>query len=53
MKKLGLALAALTLMAVAGFAADKQCSLKPGEDMNAFQVMPVTGQFKGQQTCLV
>ncbi len=53
MKKLGLALAALTLMVSAAFAADKvQSGAKPGEGPGgAFQVVDLSGPNKGKQLC--
>jgi len=54
MKKLSLAVAALSMMAVAAVAADKvESGLKPGESLSAFQVVNITGQFAPKQNCLV
>jgi hypothetical protein len=52
MKRLGLAIAALGLFAISAFAAEKiESGPKPGESMGAFQVVDVSGPFKGKQLC--
>lgn len=48
--KLGLALAAVGLMAVSAFAA-VESGLKPGNQPAPFQVVDVTGPHKGEQLC--
>lgn len=48
--KLGLAIAAVGLMAVSAFAA-VESGLKPGNSPAPFQVVDVTGPHKGQQLC--
>jgi hypothetical protein len=47
--KLGLAIAAASLMAVSAFAADS--GLKPGTSTTPFQVVDVSGPNKGKQLC--
>jgi hypothetical protein len=56
--KLGLAIAALGLMAVSAFAADQAAvkvdsGLKVGESPSAFDVVDVSGPNKGKQLCYV
>ena len=54
MKSIGLTIAALGLLAVSAFAADKvESGLKPGERMSAFDVVDISGPDKGKQLCLV
>lgn len=50
--KLGLALAAVGLLATSAFAAANVASgLQPGTSTSAFQVVDVSGPHKGQQLC--
>ena len=52
MKKLGLAIASLALLAVSAFAADVESGAKPGSGPGgAFQVVDLTGPAKGKQLC--
>ena len=52
--KLGLTIAALGMLAVSAFAADKiESGLKPGDSPSAFQVVDVSGPAKGKQLCYV
>ena len=54
MKRLALATAALGILAASAFAAEKvQSGLQPGEGTPAFDVVDVSGPFKGQQLCYV
>ncbi len=53
MKKFGLALAAIGVATTAAVGADIESGLKPGERVSAFQVVDVSGPFKGQQLCYV
>jgi len=48
--KLGLAIAALGLMAVSAFAAES--GLKPGASTTPFDVVDLSGPTKGKQLCL-
>jgi hypothetical protein len=51
MKRTILALAAVSLLAVAAFAAKPASGLKPGEGVGAFDVVDVNGPNKGKQLC--
>jgi hypothetical protein len=56
--KLGLAIAAMGLLAVTAFAAEKpavkvESGLKVGESPSAFDVVDVSGPNKGAQLCYV
>lgn len=51
MNKRILAVAATSLLAVAAFAAPMASGLKPGQGVNPFQVVDVTGPNKGKQLC--
>jgi len=52
--KFGLTMAALALTAVSVTAAEKlQSSHAPGGDMTPFDVVDVSGPYKGRQLCYV
>jgi len=50
--KLGLAVAAVGVLAVSALASVAS-GLKPGDAMNAFQVVDVSGPNKGKELCYV
>jgi len=51
LKRTGLALAAVSLMAVSAFAGPIASGLKPGQPVGAFDVVDVNGPNKGKQLC--
>jgi hypothetical protein len=54
--KLGLAIAALAVLAGSAFAADAkklESGRKPGEGMSVFDVVDVSGPNKGRQLCYI
>lgn len=51
MKRTLLSVFAVSVLAVSAFAATVQSGLKPGETVNPFQVVDVTGPHKGEQLC--
>jgi hypothetical protein len=51
MKRSILAIAAVSLLAVAAFAAKPNSGLKPGANVGAFDVVDVNGPNKGKQLC--
>lgn len=52
MKKLALSIAALGILSIGAFAAEKiQSGPQPGQRMGAFDVVDVSGPNKGKQLC--